>query len=177
VPLNMSWQVANSTVGLAQVLFLKGQSGQAQSLLNHIIEQAEAMNARDVLSEIYRVRAEIWLEKAAPEEAERAAQLAAAMAEESGDRTLLASAWRVMLAVQLAHDDLDTAQETLNRAHEALAGSPTGLESGRIAALASRLHARLGDQEQAASELEDARRIFAQLGAQIDLALLEDELA
>lgn len=176
VPLNMSWQVANSTVGLAQVLFLKGQLDQAQRLLNHIIKQAEAMNARDVLSEIYRVRAEIWLEEAAPDEAERAAQLAAAMAEESGDRTLLASAWRVMLAVQLAREDLDAAQEALNRAHEALAGSPTGLESGRIAALASRLHARLGDEQQAARKLEEARRIFAQLGAQIDLALLEGTL-
>ena len=60
-PFNMGFHIANSSIGLAQVLLLKGKIEEAQETITASFAQAGEIGAEDALAEIYQTQAEISL--------------------------------------------------------------------------------------------------------------------
>ncbi len=175
-PFNIAFHVANSGLGLAHVLLLKGETEAAQQALTASLNQARAIGAEDVLAEIHRIQAEILMASSAWHDAELAAKQSAVLAAETGNRSLEATAWRVLSEVALQHEDLEAAREALANARHALADASDELEAGRVAAQAGRIHLGEGQLAQAETELRIAQEIFMRLGATLDLKRVEQSL-
>jgi hypothetical protein len=129
-----------------------------------------------VLVEIHRVQAEILIASSAWHDAELAARQSAVLAAETGNRSLEATAWRVLSEVALQHEDPQAAREALANARHALADASDELEAGRVAAQGGRIHLHEGQLAQAETELRVAQEIFMRLGATLDLKRVEQSL-
>jgi tetratricopeptide (TPR) repeat protein len=178
----MGFHIANTKIGLAQVLLLKGELTSAQELLSATMDQAISVGAKDLLAEIHRVKAEILLEEAALDQAWAEAQQSIALAEEASDRSLQATAWRVMSVVHLARGEVTAAREAADGARELLGRVSDNLEIARIAAQAGLVYLAEGEPVLAQAELQVARETFMRLGAslcleQVDQALKQASLA
>jgi ATP/maltotriose-dependent transcriptional regulator MalT len=73
-------------------------------------------------------------------------------------------------AVALADDDARTALVALRRAEEAWRGLDAPYDAARALVLIARCCRALGDDDSATLELDEARAVFARLGAAPDLA-------
>jgi len=175
-PFEISFHIANSTVGLAQVLLLKEELEAAHETISTALDQAKALGAKDMLAEIYRIQAETLLARSAWDEAQAAVQQSASLAAQTGNRSLEAAAWRVASAVELGRGDPQTAREALVEAERVLADATDELETGRVAAQAGRISLYEGQHEQAEADLRVARQIFMRLGASLDLRRVEEAL-
>jgi tetratricopeptide (TPR) repeat protein len=172
-PFQMSWQSANSSMGLAQALLYQGKLDEAYEPLLDGIRIANEINARDLLVEMQRTEAEIHLARQSYARAEQIASDAARLAAEIGSFPLEASAWRVAAASLLHQGKPQEALLLLDHAWQALAQGGDELETGRTHAQARIIAARLGQPQQAETHYQAARVIFERLGAAYDLELLK----
>jgi tetratricopeptide (TPR) repeat protein len=175
-PSNIAFHVANSGLGLAHVFLLKGETEAAQQVLTASLDQARAIGAEDMLAEVHRIQAEILMAKSAWHDAESAAKQSAVLAAKTGNRSLEATAWRVLSEIALQREDLEAAREALADARHALADASDELEAGRVAAQAGRIHMGEGQLVEAETELRVAQEIFMRLGAALDLKRVEQSL-
>lgn len=172
-PFQMSWQSANSSMGLAQALLYQGKLEEAYEPLLDGIRIASEINARDLLVEMQRTEAEIHLARNSYVKAEQIAREAARLAAEIGSFPLEASAWRVAAASLLHHGGPQEALQLLDHAWQALAQGGDELETGRTHAQARIIAEWLGQPQAAQAHYDAARVIFERLGAAHDLMLLE----
>ncbi len=175
-PFNMGFHIANSSIGLAQVLLLKGKIEEAQETITASFAQAGEIGAEDALAEIYQTQAEISLAMLQWDEAKAAAEKAAFLAAEKGNRSLEAISWRVASEIELGQENPDAAREFLAKAQSALADATNELEVGRVAAQAGRINMYEGQYAQAEADLRAAKEIFMRLGAGFDLKRVENAL-
>ena len=175
-PFEISFHIANSTIGLAQVLLLQGNVADAEEVITDSLAQAEVIGAEDLLAEIHFVRAKILLAKSVWDEAKAEAKYAVSLVVETGNRSLEASCWRVASEIELARGNPQAALAELAKARQALADVTEHLEAGRIAAQAGRISLHGGQLEQAVADLESAQEVFMQLGANLDLRQVEEAL-
>jgi predicted ATPase/class 3 adenylate cyclase len=175
-PLKMGFQIAHSTMGLAQIYLWKGEIAAAQEAVAASLAEATTIGAKDLLSEIHQVRSAILSATNDWDEAKQAAKRAISLAAETGNRSLQAAAWRAAAEVELQQDKLAPAREALARAQEALADGNEDLEAGRIAAQVGRVALAEGANAEAKAILQAAREIFARLEARRDLRQVEKAL-
>jgi predicted ATPase/class 3 adenylate cyclase/Tfp pilus assembly protein PilF len=172
----MSFHLANSTLGLAQTLLLDGRIDAAQEALDESLKQAEAVGAQEILIEVHRVQAEILLAQSKWEEASAAAERSAEIAGEIGDTKLEASAYRVLAAIELARGCVPAGHQAIGQARERLREITDDFEAGQLAALAGQALLRGGETALAEAELRSAREIFMRLGANLHLRRVEHDL-
>jgi tetratricopeptide (TPR) repeat protein len=175
-PFEISFHIANSAIGLAQVLLLQGKVAVAEETITDSLAQAEAIGAEDLLAEIHYVQAKILVAKSVWDEAKAEAEGAVLLAVETGNRCLEASSWRVASEIELTRGDPQAALAELAKSRRALADVTDHLEAGRIAAQAGRIGLHEGQLDQAVANLESAQEIFVQLGANLDLRQVEEAL-
>jgi predicted ATPase/class 3 adenylate cyclase len=173
-PFKIGFHTANSKMGLARALLKKGESEAAQEILVAGLAQAEAIGSQNIVAEAYRVQAEILLERPALREALVAAERAVSLAADTGDRSLEAAAWRVLSAIELQREDVQAAHEALAQARQVLVDVTDEIESGRVAAQVGQIHLYEGQFTQAKADLQIAKKIFARLGANLDLQRVEE---
>ncbi|MFN2111256.1 MAG: ATP-binding protein [Anaerolineae bacterium] len=170
---NMGFHIANSTVGLAQVLWLKGDRDAAQQKMEISLELAAELDVKETLLESYRLKAEMQMEGHAWDEAKASAMQALEYADALGNRGWQASLWRLISELELQREDQSAAHEALDKAREALSDATEVLEAGRIKAQASRLAYSEAQYKEAEQEMHAARKIFRRLGAALDLERTE----
>ncbi|MFZ1756978.1 MAG: tetratricopeptide repeat protein [Caldilineaceae bacterium] len=168
----MIYHAANAMLGIGHICQLKGDIAEAQRMITVSIDRAEQVDAQGLLSEIYRVQAEILLDENEPEEAEESARWAVLLATEIGSSLLEAEAWRVVSECQYRQGHLDKAEETIREARMAQAANSETIESGRVALQAGRLLAAQGRIQEADVEFSRAETILQQIGAEYDLSVL-----
>ncbi|MCP4542219.1 MAG: tetratricopeptide repeat protein [Chloroflexi bacterium] len=168
-PFNMGFHIANSSIGLAQVLLLKGEIEDAQKTITASFAQAGEIGAEDALAEIYQTQAEILLAMSQWDEAKTAAEKAASLAAEKGNRSLEAVGWRVASEIELGRENPRAARELLTKSQSALSDTTNELEAGRVAAQAGRISIYEGQYAQAEADLRAAKEVFMRLGAGLDL--------
>lgn len=172
-PFDMGFHIANSTVGLAQVLWLKGAREAARETVEAGMQLAVDVGAKETLVEVYRLRAEMLMDAMAWDEARAAAMQAIEYADALGNRGWQASLWRLISELEMQRGNHRAAHEALDMARQALADATEALEDGRIHMQASRLARSEGLLSEAAVEIQAARKIFMRLGATLDLARSE----
>jgi predicted ATPase/class 3 adenylate cyclase/uncharacterized protein HemY len=172
-PFQISWQSANSSMGLAQALLYQGRLDEAYEPLLEGIRIASEINAQDLLVEMQRTEAEIHLAQQSYFKAEQIACEAARLAGEIGSFPLQASAWRVAADSLLHQGKPHEALKLLDHAWQALAQGGDELETGRTHAQARIIAAQLGQIQEVEQHYNAARAIFERLGAAYDLELLE----
>jgi predicted ATPase/class 3 adenylate cyclase len=170
------FHVANSGLGLAHVLLLKGQVVPAREVIAASMDWANEIGAEDLLAEIYKVKAEILLADSKLDEARATAQRAASLAGKMGNRSLESAGWRVTSEIEVRLGDLQAAQEALAKSRQALVDRTDELERARIAAQAGRIHIRLGQYAEAEADLRSARETFMRLGSIMELEHVEEAL-
>ena len=170
---NMSYHIANTSTGLAQVLLWQGHVAAAREVLSAALNQAHLIGAQDVLAEAYGVEAALCLAEDKPTEALAVARQSAELAATIGNPSYEAAGWRFSAEAALQQGDLPLAESLLARARQALTQATQELEAGQLAALASRIYHRIGRFAQAESERRTAQEIFTRLGAQYFLHQLE----
>jgi len=169
-PFKMGYHIANSTIGLAQTLLVKGDLGSADETIVAALEQATAIGADDLRAEVYRVQAEILCGRETWGEARAMAERSAELAAENGNRDLEASVWRVISEIELNRRDLPAARQALESASQALEDVTNELEqAGRIALIEGRV-------AEGEMHLRNAQQTFVRLGAKPDLRRVEDIL-
>jgi len=168
-PFDMGFHIANSTVGLAQVLWLKGDREAAQQQAGISLKLAVDLGAKETLVEAYRLKAEMQMEVQAWDEAKASAMQALEYADALGNRGWQASLWRLISELELQRGDQDAAQAAFDKARAALADATDALEAGRIKVQASRIAYARGQHSEAEQEMQAARKIFMRLGAALDL--------
>jgi tetratricopeptide (TPR) repeat protein len=171
-PFQMSWQSANSSMGLAQALLYQGKLDEADESLLEGIRIASEINAQDLLVEMQRTEAEIHNARNNYAKAVQIASQAARQAGEIGSFTLEASAWRVAAASLLHQGKSQEAFKMLNHSWQALVKGGDELENGRTHAQAMVIAAQLGLRPEIESHFRAAREIFERLGAIRDLELI-----
>jgi predicted ATPase len=172
----IGYHIANSGIGLAQVLLKKGEIDAARKAIDAALERIDVVGAGDLRAEAYHILAQILMAESKWDEAVVVAKRSAGMAAESGNRSLEASAWRVVSEIELDRHDARAAREALAQAQEVLADVTDELEIGRVSAQAGRIDLHEGHIAQAQEHLHAAQRIFVRLGAALDLRHVEEAL-
>jgi predicted ATPase/class 3 adenylate cyclase len=172
----MGYHIANSGIGLAQVLLLRGKSEAAREAIDAALRQTDVIGASDLQAEAYQVQAEIMSSTSEWDEALCAAERSAAMAIDSGNRGLEVKARRVISEIELARGNPQVAREALAQAQAILADVTDELEIGRVSAQAGRIDLYEGHVLQAKEHLQTAQQIFRRLGASLDLEHVEKAL-
>jgi tetratricopeptide (TPR) repeat protein len=168
----MIYHSANAMLGIGHIRQLDGNPEEAQQMISNAIQRADQVDAQGLLSEIYRVQAEVQLDRNRIEEAEYSARLAVALAAETGSANLEAEAWRVISECQRRQGNLDKAIETIGHAIQALPSTSETIECGRVAMQSGRLLLGLGCPSKAAAEFNRAYSILHAIGAEYELSLL-----
>lgn len=171
-PFQLAWHTANATMGVAQALLYQGKLKEAQEMLQDGLAQAEEISARDLSSEMGRTQAEIYIARREYHYAFEAAQQAASLAGEIGNRLMEAGAWRVAADSLLRNGKPQEAKKTLQKAWVAISEAEDELENGRIHAQAGAIHLAMEDEPGALRHYKVAEEIFDRLGAARDLSLL-----
>ncbi len=172
----IGYHVANSTIGLAHVMLLKGDIAAAQEAINESLVQAESIGANDMQAEIHRIQAEILLAQSAWDKARIAADEAVELAAETGHRSQESAAWRLVSEINLQTGDTRAAWEALRKAQRVAADASDELETGRLAALRGRIQLFEGNDAEAETDLRAAKMIFMRLGARLDLQHVDEAL-
>ncbi len=168
-PFKMGVHMANATLDLAEVLQLKGELVAASEVISTGQDQVEALGAKDLQVQAYRVKAEILLAKADYDGAKEMVESSANLAIETGNRPFEAVAWRILAQIELQRGNILHARQAINKAHEAMADVTDELGAGRIAAQAGSISLAEGNRSEAREQFQLAQEIFARLGAAIDL--------
>ena len=137
-------------------------------------DRAEQVDAQDLLSEIYRVQADILLDQDGAEDAEESARWAVLLASETGSSALEVDAWRVVSECLYRQGHLRRAEEAIHLARAALGADDTS-GCGRVAIQAGRLLCALGRFHEAQREFRKAEKLLGHIGAEYDLGVLSQE--
>lgn len=175
-PFQIGFHIANTTIGLAKVLLLKGEIVAAQKAIDDSLAQSEAIGADDARAEVYCIQAEILLAKSEWAKARTIAEESAIIAAERGNRGLESSAWRIVSETELQRGQIHAAWEALSKAQRATADAADDLEAGRLASQRGRIHLYEGNFAHAEAELRAAKMTFMRLGANLDLQRVEEAL-
>lgn len=174
---NISYHIANSSIGLAHVLLWQGRLDEAQAALDTGLAQAEALRTQELMAEAYRVQAELYLRGGRIADGEEMALQSAELAGTIGHPVHAAAGWRVAADAALRRGAPTQAEAWLDRAGDALADAADDLEAGRVAAQAYHIRRYLGQTARADAALRQAREIFTRLGANRLLRELEKTTA
>ena len=172
-PFQMGYHEAASHYGLSRALLNLGQTREAEQVLKDGLLIATEVDAREVMAEMQRVQAQIYLADEKLELAELQARKALDAAVEIQGNTFESSARRILAEVLLRRDDPQQALRVLGENWERLSPNVDELENGRVYNQFTRIYQALEDVEQVNRFRTDARRIFEHLGAGFDLELLE----
>lgn len=157
--------------GLALLWLATGRSDAARTAIDRAVaEQTGRLGRANMLP----VLVEVALAVGDVDAARAAATELSAIAEEYGTDLLRAEADRARGAVQLAEGAARDALATLRPAWRLWQELDVPYEGARVRVLIGLACRALGDEESAALELDSARRVFVQLGAEADLARLDD---
>ncbi|WP_194915470.1 LuxR family transcriptional regulator [Catenulispora rubra] len=164
---------------LATIALLRGDVGQAITLLDGVLEQARAVYVHEPAA---RGRPEGDLGQALVtagrlDEAEAVAGELAEIGERLGRPTLSGIALRVRGMIAAAQGELDEAAELLTRAVEAHEASPMPIERGRSLLALGQVQRRRKAKTEARQALQDALDCFESHGHRPFAQLAEAELA
>ena len=172
-PFQLGWHIVNASIGLAQVLLYQEKVSMAADIIQGNLALAEELQARDLLSEMIFVKAEIQLAQGSYDEAIQSAKQAANIAAEVGNRAVEASSRRVETESLRRQGKIKEALQALSKAWGALPEGTDELETGRLHAEAVAICLSSGEHEKASTHTQKAREIFNHFGAMRDLAQLD----
>jgi DNA-binding NarL/FixJ family response regulator len=152
--------------GLALLRLAQGNADPAVAAIRRAVSEATAPMPRAALLPAY---IEIMLAVGELEEAASASRELEGIAEGRGSDALSAISAHASGAVAVAHEDARAALAALRRASEAWQTLEAPCEAARTRVLVGFACRLLGDEETAVLELDAARGVFAQLGAESDL--------
>ena len=173
----MIYHAANAMLGIGHIRQIKGDTEEAQLMIRGGVERAEQVDAQDLLSEIYRVQADILLDQGAADKAEESARLSVLLASETGSASLEADAWRVVSECLYRQGHLRRAEEAIHLARAAQTGTIDTIECGRVAIQMGRILGALDRIEEAQTEFQKSEEILSRIGAEYDLYRLAQERA
>ncbi len=176
IPFKIGWHVANSTVGLAQVLLLQERFDETEKELATSLAQAEEIGAEDTKVEIYCAQAELHLAQSELEKAKHTAEKAIVQAQKAGSRVMESSAWRVIAEVERQKRQFSAARQVLETADKLLANGSDELERARVIFAKGHLALDEGDESQAYQNFRVAKEVFMRLGANLDIERVEQLL-
>jgi predicted ATPase/Tfp pilus assembly protein PilF len=173
---NLPFHIANSAIGLAQVMLCRDDPDAARAIFNEHLVRVDSMNAANLSAEAYRVLAEIHRASASLADADSAIQSALELIPDIRTPSLLASLFTVAASIKLGLGESKQALDYIKQAQAVLEDTVESIESGRVSALAGRLYLETGDILQARSHLQVAHQIFLRLGANLDRKHVEQDL-
>jgi tetratricopeptide (TPR) repeat protein len=144
----------------------------AQTHLRHSQELLLALHIRDLLPETCYALAEAALGQGELDAAEQLANQSISLAVEQHLRLEQAVALRVLGKVRLVQNKLEAARPLLEQSGALLESLNNRYELGRTLVQLAHLQAATGDPTTAAQLRQQARTLFAQLGARADLEAL-----
>ena len=156
--------------GLALLRLAQGRTDAASAAIRRLLIATTDRLRRARLLPAYL---EIMLAAGEVEEARNACQELQALAEAFDTDVLRAVAAQAHGALALGHGDARAAVGPLRRAFELWERLEAPYEAARVRVLVGQACQALGDDEAAGLEFDAARSVFAQLGAQPDLARLD----
>ena len=172
-PFAYHFNIANATLGLAYLLFLKDDHVMARQMLSSVIQRAEEIDARDILTEAHRMQVEMYIAEGNYQSAIDTARTTLERARETGNREHQASLWRLISIIELSQGHIDTAKQALAQAMDILSSVTNMLESGRAHTQAACIALAVDDNEAADDHLKAAQGIFIKLGVDSELAHLQ----
>ena len=171
-PFQMSYHEAVSHNGLSRALLNLGRYREAAEVLKSGFQIAAEVDARETLTEMQRVKAQIFMAEGKLQLAEKQAQKALDAAVEIQGNAFESSARRILAEVYLRKQQPQQALETLTESWERLSPNVDELENGRVNSQFFRIYQALQDKGQACKHQTAAREIFEHLGAAFDLQFL-----
>ena len=166
---DFSYHVANALSGLASILLIQSELASAEEALARGMIQAESIGAKDILADMKRIQAEIFLANGDYDGALDIAHNAASISNDISNRSYESASWRIAAESARQKGDLDLAFALIEKASLALSEVKDDLETGRVALQAHRIHHDAAHDKQAHEEFQKARQIFNQLGARLYL--------
>ena len=160
--------------GLALLRLLQGEQDSASAALRRVLATTSAPHAR---ARFLPAQVEVALASGEIDEARAAAQELASIAARLGTEVLDAMACHARGAVLLAEGQAEAAVEPLRRAFSVWQAAGAPYIAARIRMLSALACRALGDRDGCRLEMDAARRVFEELGAKPDLALLERRAA
>jgi len=170
-PSGFLYGVAAAYINLGKVAVTRGNLAEGLNYLNEALALAQEIGARGYLPEIYHWQALLHLSRHQYGKALELAEQAFKLARELKDRAEQGGALRVLGQIYVALEDLAQAREHLNASLDYFKSLKSAYEAARTSFQLALAH--LGDPAQRARGLEllhQAQTVFAELGAQWDLA-------
>ncbi len=156
--------------GLALLRLAQGSAEVAAAAIRRAVSEVSEPLQRAALLPAY---VEIMLAIGDVHEGDSACRELERIAERQGSEALNAMAAHARGAVALAEDDAHAALNALRRAGQVWQELAAPYEAARTRVLVGLACRSLGDEDTAAMELDAARGVFAELGAEPDLARVE----
>ena len=173
-PSGFLYGVAAAYINLGKVAVTRGNLGEGLTYLDEALALAQEIGARGYLPEIYHWQALLYLARHQYGQALELAEQAFKLARELKDRAEQGGALRVLGQIHVALENLAQAREHFNASLECFKTLKSVYETARTSFQLALAH--LGDPAQRAKGLEllyQAQTVFAELGAQWDLAQTE----
>jgi len=164
----------NPQPGLALLRLAQGRVQVAEAAVRRAAAETVGMSARAELLPGY---VEVLLAAGDVDGAEAGITELATIADATGSDYLEAAAREATGAIHLARDEPDQALKALRQAADAWQRLDAVYQLARTRVLAGRACHQLGDEEGARLEVAAARKEFIRLGANHDLAILDDAAA
>jgi class 3 adenylate cyclase/predicted ATPase len=173
-PLGLRGFVAGVRVNLGKVAVSQGDLGAGETYLSTALALAEEIGARFFIPEIYHWQALVRLEQGQHEQALGLAHQAHNLAQEIQDRAEEGRALRVLGRICRALGRMEEAQDHLEASLACLVELKSTYEVAKtLFQLAQVYLARPDQREDGRALLDQARALFADLGARGDLAAVE----
>jgi adenylate cyclase len=172
--LQITYYHVHASLGLASTLFMKGKIAEAETVLAEALKLGLESSARDMVAQLFVLRAEIHLKKDELEEALTDANLGLEVADEIGNPDFQTDAWRMIAHVYLKQENIPEARNALGRARRAAIGTQNPLVRGRVDAQVALYEKAQGNTLQAQRAYQNAMETFGRLGAAYDMKWLDN---
>jgi predicted ATPase/class 3 adenylate cyclase len=172
-PFQMSYHEAVSYNGLAQTLIMQGRYSEAEAAAQRSEKIASELEAREILTELKRMQAQIAQSKGDLETAEILARDAIAGSREINNARHISAATRALAQILTQQGRVT---EGLEMVKECLAQQRLNLEEleiGRVQAVMAELYRSLGNKGTGDEYAQAAKEIFERLGAEQDLRTVD----
>jgi tetratricopeptide (TPR) repeat protein len=173
-PSGFLYGVAAAFINLGKVAVTRGNLGEGLTYLDEALALAQEIGARGYLPEIYHWQALLHLARHQYAQALALAEQAFKLARELKDRAEQGGALRVLGQIYVALEDLAQACKHLEASLDCFKALKSAYQAARTSFQLALAH--LEDPDQRAKGLEllyEAQTVFAELGAQWDLAQTE----
>jgi len=174
------WRELGSTYAIAllhnnmgTVALRRNDPQEALDLLQESLALFQQIGSEDFLSEVYRHMASAHLGQGDLDEALRCVRRSLTHAQEQEMRLEEGATRRVLGEVYLALREQDQAERELQQSLNILESLNSRYEMGKTLLQLARLHRVAGDRAQMRDNLERAEKIFQELGAGLDLDLVQ----